>query len=73
MFNFGGAAPSSQVTSRCTCIYTIEGAFEFLEAKKNLRRKYLYGENKLAANFHFGSETIETHTLTNDGNYYMNG
>ena len=35
-----------------TVVDTIQGAFRFLEAKKMLRRKYLYGENEPAANFH---------------------
>ena len=31
---------------------TIQGAYGFLEAKTTSKKKYLYGENKLAANFH---------------------
>ena len=35
-----------------TVVGTIQGAFGFLEAKKVLKRKYLYVKNELAANFH---------------------
>ena len=35
-----------------TAVDTIQGAFGFLEAKRFQRRKYLYGENELATNFH---------------------
>ena len=72
-----------------TVVDIIQGDLGFLEGKKLPRRKYLYGENKIFANFHVmwfisllllsilrylspsvGSESIGTHTVTNNRKFF---